>query len=202
MNKRKHLSVPVGFLLVAVFCVPFMLASKTNSTHHSGNSGTIKIQGSSNVNQFELKNTMMPITIRACGHSRDTVALRAKNYWLKIPVKSFQSDNQQIYKDFLTLTKANQHPNISVGISYEMLHRIVSGGSMINVPAEVSIAGVSRAYQIRCQMKNNDPQTIVVTGNQKMKLTDFNISPPEKLFGLIKVNNEINVTFGFVITII
>jgi len=179
-----------------------LLNSFMSTAHNTQNKGSISIYGSSNVNKFVLTNSMMPISLRACNYCKDTNALKTKVYWVQIPIKDFQTDNPQVYKDFLNITKSRQYPNISIGITLEMLHKIVAGVSSLVVPAEVSMAGTAQTYHIRCQIQRTAPQVLTVSGYQTMKLTDFNISPPEKLFGLVKVNNEINVNFGFVIAII
>jgi hypothetical protein len=145
---------------------------------------------------------MLPISIKACKNRQDSVALQTKKYRLQIPVRDFQSDNQQIYRDFLRITKAEQYPNITIGISLDDLHQLFSMPTSIAIPVDITMAGVQKTYQVRCTVTHCKELCLNVSGTRKMKLTDFNISPPEKLFGMIRVNNEINVIFGFVISVI
>ena len=63
----------------------------------------------------------------------------------------------------------------------------------------ITIAGITHLYKIDCSIvKCSETQLLV--GSQKLKLTDFKLEPPEKLYGLVKVSDEIEVNFSFIIT--
>lgn len=198
MKYAKIFTAVLIFLVITAFDpgAPGFSADKSKNCD-----AKISILGSTNVNSFELKNTMAHITINACKHDNDTIALRTKKYWLQIPVRNFKTDNPQIYKDFLSLTKSSQHPTIRVGIVLSHLHSILSQPKSITFPVEITIAGVTKTYTVSCMVSSCSDGCLSVSGSQKMKLTDFNMTPPAKMLGLVKVNNEIIVNFGFVITI-
>ena len=160
--------------------------------------GKISIRGSSNVNSFELHNTVPQINILddisrvRFGQSQFT--------WINIPVKNFHTSNKKIYSDFLEMVKADQHPFIKVSISNHELSKILSSSNnKVQIPAEIHLAGVSRKFILQSNLTFTPDNCIEVNGSQKLKLSEFGLVAPEKLFGLIKVNNEIIVNFAFVI---
>jgi hypothetical protein len=201
MIMMKYAGIFIGVLIFLVI-TSFDHGSPVSASDKTRNcDGTISILGSTNVNSFELKNSMAHITINACKHSKDSIALKTKKFTLQIPVRNFKTDNAQIYKDFLSLTKSSQHPTIQVGIGLSNLHNLLSRPRSISFPVEITIAGVTKSYVVSCLVSTRSDGCLSVTGSQKMKLTDFNMTPPAKMLGLVKVNNEIIVNFGFVITI-
>jgi hypothetical protein len=57
----------------------------------------------------------------------------------------------------------------------------------------------TRKYRIDCSITQCS-DNIVLKGEEVILLSDFRLKPPEKLMGLVKVNNEISVDFGFIVT--
>jgi hypothetical protein len=164
----------------------------------NGCKGIISIHGSTNVGSFELKNQVDRILVRNCPAQHDSIAsVPAHDYWIYIPVKSFRTNNQQIYQDFLSLVKAEEYPNIRIAIAQVDIHRIKNAKSAILISVAVIIAGKKCCYNIPCQISGCENDCFFLNGSQRMKLTDFRLTPPEKFFGLIRVNNEIKVNFGF-----
>lgn len=162
---------------------------------------SVSINGSSNVNKFELKNDLACISIKRTCNKSDSLALLTKKYWFTIPAKNFKADNQHIYKDFLSLIRAREYPEIKVGFTLKDLHRLMGSKTPISFPVDISLAGTTKSYNITCGFSSCADNCFSVSGSKRMALTDFNIDPPQKILGLIKVNNEINITFDFVFTL-
>jgi hypothetical protein len=59
----------------------------------------------------------------------------------------------------------------------------------------ITVAGVSRQYDINCKIHNVDNENQVLNGTALIKLTDLEIVPPVKMLGLVKVKNEITINF-------
>jgi len=59
---------------------------------------------------------------------------------------------------------------------------------------EIEIAGVKRTIetQLYCEQTKN----IQVKGTLELKLSDFELEPPKKMLGMIKVDNEIKVNLA------
>ena len=63
----------------------------------------------------------------------------------------------------------------------------------------ITIAGITRTYKIDCSLMNCSENTLLI-GSQKIMLSDFKLKPPEKLYGLVKVDDEITVNFSIILT--
>jgi len=190
--------VMIWFIVMTAFVVPS--DQKKPAKALSCKPG-IAVLGSTNVNQFELRNNLSVISIKPCGRSSDSTALKSKKYWYEIPVKNFKTTHNQIYKDFLSLIKAEEYPHIRIGITLADLHRMLGKTTQISFSVDVSLAGNTNTYLVNCAISSCTDRSVIVTGLQKMKLSDFSILPPEKFRGLVKVSDEFLVNFDFVLTV-
>ena len=128
----------------------------------------------------------------------DSARPEDKSYSIYIPVKQFEADNKLIYRDFLTMLKADQYPYIIIKIPVAHLEKVLAGKVCTEHSIKITIDGVTNSYNVPGTAVNCREGRVYVTGLQNIKLTDFDISPPEKFFGMIRVKNEISVSFGFV----
>jgi len=63
----------------------------------------------------------------------------------------------------------------------------------------ITVAGVSNQFDLNCKIDKVDNENQILNGTTRIKLTDFEIVPPVKLLGLVRVKNEIIINFKFCI---
>ena len=108
-------------------------------------------------------------------------------------------------KDLRSILKADQQPYLSL-----ILESIAIGSHNedfeeldVTAVATISIAGVKRKISIEDGIvTNHSSASLTLEGATKILLTDFNIEPPTKFLGLIKIKDEVNIEFevGMVLT--
>lgn len=161
----------------------------------------INITGNTNVNNFEftmdfseikdgfiINNEIVNVGNRITG-----------SYEISVPVKSFETSNKLIYKDFLELVKAEKYPKIIISIPYSQLQKFIKGYSDSITQIQITIAGVTKSYSIPGYLSScSSSGSIFVNGMKNINLSDFNLDPPEKFQGLIKVKDQVKISFGFV----
>jgi hypothetical protein len=152
------------------------------------------INGESNINKFSFSYTTPLLT----GVENSSKGAEDERIDFKIPVHQFNPGNPRMYDDFLSLLKAKEYPYIMISLLTGNSYREISSGISRNERISVTIAGVTREYTVNCRLAHcNDD--LVLNGMQTVKLTDFGLTPPARLSGIIKVKNEINVRFGFIL---
>jgi hypothetical protein len=151
----------------------------------------ILIQGSSNVNRFQLVNQSPHIKIDS--ELKDF----SGNRNIQIPVYDFKAANNHMLKDFYDMVNVSEYPYIQITIEPKGRADFDETSGLTNFKTEITLAGNSNSYTVPCEIVTCENSAYLLKGNLKIKLTDFNIDPPEKVFGAIKVNNEVFINFVF-----
>jgi hypothetical protein len=117
---------------------------------------------------------------------------------MTIPVRSFDCGGRQISRDFWQTLKAETYPRLNINFrSLENLsnkdHNIVKG------VVDITLAGTTARYTICYRVTRKDNVTVLLNGSRIVNFSDFNLEAPEKLNGLIKVNQSLNVEFNLVL---
>lgn len=112
-----------------------------------------------------------------------------------VPVKDFKCDNKIAYKDFLALLKADRYPDLIISIPRSALRQLRNEQEFTLHNVMIDIAGVSREYDISCKTEPDGAGNIMV-GTITVVLSDLDIKPPVKYFGMVKIKDEVIVKFG------
>lgn len=158
----------------------------------------LTIHGSTNINNFACKID--------CYTGGDTLRF-IKNYTsreiqfsrncMSIPIGSFDCGAKQISKDFRKTLKSETYPQLD--INFRSLQNVaVKNNSGINGIVDITLAGVTAQYSIRYHI-TRDKNIILLKGTQLVNFSDFNLEAPEKLKGLIKVNEVLKVEFNLML---
>lgn len=147
----------------------------------------MSIAGNSNVNSFEckLEKELNERRIAFQFIERGRV-IQFSETSLKVAVTNFNCGNRHITRDMHQTLKAAEFPLIE----FELL--AVDFNTKV-MQVIISIAGMSKSFQLdfSLQEKTNDIFRIEVC--QEFQMTDFGISPPKTMMGLIVVNDKINI---------
>jgi hypothetical protein len=60
----------------------------------------------------------------------------------------------------------------------------------------IALAGVSKRFEVDYQVVSAGNGEINLLGTRHVLFSDFNLTPPRKLGGMIKANNELKVVFN------
>jgi hypothetical protein len=182
-----------NFLIAAAFLLfSFSLSAEKLSEGDVDGQNYISIQGSSNINEFQLINPYPALDETNSGIEGNE---RYRN--IRIPVDEFTLENQRLVHDFRQMVQESKYPYIKIGIERMELADFEETSGLTNFSTIITIAGVSKEYSVPCEVFSKLNSGYTLSGSFSIKLTDFNIDPPEKLMGLIKVNNEVFVNFLF-----
>jgi hypothetical protein len=152
----------------------------------------LNIFGKTNLNSFEFylgDNSESPIA----GIDPATGTMQKAD--VNIPVRRLKTENKYMYSDFLALLKEPEYPYISIGIDENSLQSENESSPVISPIVDITIAGITNQYTIKCDVEN-EFSSKMIKGETKIRLTDFNIQPPTKMLGLVKVKDEIDINFG------
>lgn len=103
--------------------------------------------------------------------------------------------------------RSDKYPNIGI-----TLKEIVNNASLRNlkpgteqslhVVVDISLAGATKEYALQVKVREIKPDLFKITAEKILFMSDFGVEPPTALFGLIKVNDIINISFDLEISTI
>lgn len=153
---------------------------------------TLFINGKSNVNNFSclynIDKIKKPITV--VYSTKDNKIYFSKTTLL-LNNTYFDCGGNGINKDFLKTLNTINYPEIALTLN--QIETTVTP-SVLRASVTIQIAGVSRNYNIPVDVVKHN--MLNVNGQLKLKLTDFNLKAPSKLFGIISVEDNIDINFN------
>jgi hypothetical protein len=154
----------------------------------------ITIHGKSNINKFTFSYSQE--LLRGNFQPRNT---DSDYFVLNIPIRDFHTANPWMYHDFLTLMKESAYPDLQIDLSKNQISRLMHNRKSTAPDVRITIAGISHIYKIPCSVISGT-EWLYLQGKRTLRLSDFHIIPPSKLDGLVQVQDEIVVNFGFLLT--
>jgi polyisoprenoid-binding protein YceI len=151
-----------------------LLAAATLSAQQS----RLVLEGSSNVTDWRCSST----------------TLQLKERGLQIPVATIRCGNRQMERDLFRALRAAQHPSIDfrfTDMNREADHATIRG--------ELSLAGVTRPIEIDAYVQRIAGNHIALHARLPLRMTDFCITPPTALLGIVKAKNELVVSLDLVL---
>jgi len=170
------------------------------------NSSELIIRGSSNLTHFkcQIDQEFEKDTIMLSTQLKNKKVL-LNNALVAFNIDKFHCGQPGINKDFKETLKYKEYPNIYIKIR-EIGIKSLSTGSIIptqvTVSTELELAGKKQDYEITFEEISFKDGIISFKGSKTVHMTDFDITPPRVLLGLIQVNDRLNISFDFNIHII
>lgn len=158
--------------------------------------GSLRVDGSTNVNQFTcaITNYSKPDTIHVSRSNNPSVKL---NGAIRLDVKNFDCHNKPMTDELRKILKAKEHPKLMIKfVSLNQYPEPHSKNKIINGLVFIELAGVTKKYEVHYKVISADHANIQLVGTRDVLFTDFNISPPKKLGGMIKTNDKLKVEFN------
>lgn len=182
-------------LFILAFCSSFDL----NSNDNSGiwvieRSSSLAIDGSSNVNEFtcSIHEYLQCDTLwNNVDAGRKRMTFRKSR--LNVEIRRFDCMHKYITADFRKMLMADKYPYLT--IEFISLDELKTGGLVRGI-VDIELAGRKKRMEIIYTCAQNGPKNVTLKGEKIMKFTDFELEPPRKLGGLIRINEDIKVHFN------
>ncbi|WP_139226729.1 YceI family protein [Zhouia amylolytica] len=160
------------------------------------NESELTISGSTNINRFEcnykIEKLTGPITVV---YQKNQKSLDFRQTVLKLDNNCFDCGSKPINRDFNILVKSDQHPRILLKID-----KVLNiGGTEADVLTDIKIAGITKSYRVPVGITKLNGNNLKVSGVLKLNISDFKLEPPKKMFGIIKVDDIINIDFRLIL---
>lgn len=115
---------------------------------------------------------------------------------ISIPTVAFDCGNKLLKKDFRKTLNSGEHPDIKLKTGKIWLGNDYKTKT-IHADVVMTIGGNRRSEDISYTIEWIDNRTLVMQGKTTVDITDFDLEPTSRLFGLVKVNEVVTIDFFF-----
>lgn len=155
---------------------------------------SLKVNGSTNINTFNCTIPDYPspdtLTFRK---EKNTEHIRISGA-MSLEVKNFNCHHPIMTADLRKTLKVKEFPKIT--ITFISLNKYPEhSNENITGAVTIQLAGTTRRFEVDYRFVPQKDETLILIGTKKVSFSDFNITPPRKLGGMIKTNNELSVEF-------
>ncbi len=153
---------------------------------------SLSISGNTNINEFECDfNTheFQEETIKV-NFIKKSGTFNFSNSVLPLKNEKFDCGNRRINKDFNELLKTDKHSRILLKVKQIQMQDKENARVTLNF----QIAGVDKEYTFPVEVSGEDE--LCFNGSLALNITDFNLEAPSKVFGLIVIEEEIDINFN------
>jgi hypothetical protein len=163
-------------------------------------SSSLVINGASNVNQFKCGLSSYQYTDTLELSQRTATQIQFSANKLLLPVVDFDCAHKLITSDFQETLQADKYPQI--GISFLALNRAPSANALVSSydgELQIELSGKVRVVNIHFDFWEKNYGQYNLTGKKTLRFSDFELEPPTKMMGLVKVSDELTIDFNLVI---
>lgn len=142
------------------------------------------VQGTTSIGGFECNYDM---------NTKDTLFFnqsgRTSVFTHKVPVKEFGCGNFMLNKDFRKTLKENEFPQINIELS-----NFKKSSDNYSCDLTLKLVGKNKIYKnLPLKFEKNQ-----LSGNVVLNVSDFELTPPKKMGGMIKIKDEIKLTIRLI----
>ncbi len=172
------------------------LARQTNqATSIILESSKLRINGTSNVSNFECnyKNRISSDTLSHSITFSDSLIVTGDT--IQLSSDAFDCGKKPINKDLRKTLKAKDYPFLELELTSIEIADEVPFQALLSV----TIAGIQRTETVTITEFSTEESGISFKGEGDILLTDFDLKPPRALFGLIKVDDRVDIHFDLML---
>jgi polyisoprenoid-binding protein YceI len=175
--------------------VIFMAAAFPSQENYNLNKDyKVTIHGSSNLHDWDETVTQVTGHGTVSPNSDGSYNLEAMH--IEMNVHSIKSNEKVMNNKTYAALKANAHPEIIFTITTPIKSlKINATENTFPVKGNLTIAGVTKLVDMQVKAMIPAKGKLVFEGSQKIKMTDYGVSPPTALLGVLKTDNDIVLNF-------
>ncbi|SEL60550.1 YceI family protein [Parapedobacter koreensis] len=190
-------------LCLGILCtfVSFKYANPQYTTHTGELHWTvlpnsfITINGRSNINTFgcDASGTFKAEPLHG-SLAKDGKSVTMKGA-ITIAINQFDCHNRMLNADLRKTLKADEYPQMTIRfVSLERMPLCDGGEDFISGGVIIELAGQRKPFNLRYAFSKTNTG-YKLEGSRGFSFADFNLTPPKKIGGLVKVKDEFDVAF-------
>jgi polyisoprenoid-binding protein YceI len=185
------------YSLLSLFLTTHSASVKAQFYH--AKSYKMSIQGTSSYHDWtsEVKNVSLAGDFVIANGSLEKI----KKATVLVLTKSIQSEQHSNLMDERThnTLKADKYPSITYEfISVKSIEKEQKQTTLI-INGTLNLAGTSKTTELQLNVSTNELGEIIISGEKKIKMSDYGIKPPVFMLGLLRVGDQVTINYEVVL---
>lgn len=177
------------WLLLVLFCVPSSLFSQVK---YRIASSSIKVSGTSTLHDWEeISNKGVANAVFMINQNKLTAV---SLFVFTMPVTSLKSEHKTMDNNTYKALKSDKYPEIAYVLSSSTVTPVNANTFSVKTRGKLTIAGTTRDTEVDGTARLNADNSISVSGSKKLRMTDFNVTPPKVM--MIKAGNDLTISYS------
>jgi hypothetical protein len=197
-------------IILLLLCRERLFAEYTARYEPAPGESHVEIDGTSNLHDWSIKGTLIEGYIDVNETCRFNIAIEMEKLLalekvkvslkthVEIPVKSLKSGHSGMDDNTYKALRSRQYPKIIYNmekVSVKTLPKPPDLTAEFDTVGRLSIAGVTRTLKMPVTVKALEDQQFEISGSTKIRMTDFGVTPPTAIFGLLRTGDQITIHF-------
>lgn len=195
-----HFNKNILLILILILGESFIQQKKVDTLVHSAKwvvskGGFLRVNGSTNVSTFSciVPEYVDPDTITCI--NKDLPILMNGN--ISLNIFGFDCHNTLMTADLRKTLRAKEYPKMKIHfLSLNKFPELRSIEETITGWVNIELSGVTKKFDVKFRFYTDDQKIIHLIGIRSINFSDFNLSPPRKLGGIIQTKDKLDVEFG------
>lgn len=184
-----HTIVSKKFILCAfITTISFLHTSLAQNYILNTEISKITINGTSNTHDFECVSTKFRGLIITSNN-------KATSMEVEIPVESIKSGNKLMDSKTYETFDSRTHPNITFKLKEIKSFKEDSSSLIVSLIGHLTMAGKTKDILLIAKGLELKTGIYRFSGKTSLLLSEFGMKPPTAFIGLMKVNNQVTVSF-------
>lgn len=159
--------------------------------------GTLHVTGSTNINTFKciIPDYSIPDTLTCFRPVGKELSIPMTGH-VSLTIFSFDCHNNMMTADLRKTLKAKDFPKLNIYfLSLKKFPELKLVQESITGMVNIELAGITKKFEVNYTLYMDDQKVIHLVGTKSINFSDFNITPPRKLGGIIQTRDKLDVEF-------
>ena len=162
----------------------------------SGEGQSIKMSGTSTMHQWAMYSSTFSGDAQfkfKAGKANELASIKSLTFAL--PVTSLKSGERKLDNNAYKALKTEEHSNILYKLTSATITVMSADNYLVKTHGDMSIAGVTKNIAMDVYCTVNADKSISCKGTNKMNMSDYDVTPPTFMAGIMKTGDAITLDF-------
>lgn len=175
----------------------------SQTTYTPDSSSRLWIEGRSNVNEFECQANQYSAEAAIIDNDDQIEFEQEDQVFLQVEIRvdGFECGKSRMNRDLQEALKSSEFPDITFLFGSAEILEMPSDHDQafqLQVKGSLTVAGNTKDIQFNARAYFLETHKVRAIGNTTINMSDFDVTPPTALMGLIKAVDELTVNFDLI----